>query len=313
MPLSTNEATNETAAKLITTLRGAFSTPASFRPAHARGILVSGTFTPSSTAASLSSAYHFNNTTPVTSRFSNSTGIHMIPDNDANANPRGFATRFHLPNAPDGKRSHTDIIAHSTKFFPVRTGELFLEMLGAIGSGTIQDFLTTHPSAAAFVQDPKPSPVSFGTEKYFGVNAFKLINKDGKETFVRYRITPDAGEAHLSDAEAKGKDAAYLHNEIQTRIADGPVSFKLLAQIAQAGDVTDDATIHWPNDREIVELGTIKIESVVQDNDEEQRKLIFDPIPRVEGVAASDDPLLDMRASIYLQSGKDRRSHPYEK
>lgn len=310
MPLSTNEATNETARKLIGALKGAFGTPDGFRPAHARGILLTGTFTPSEKAASLSTAYHFNNTTPVTSRMSNSTGIPQIPDNDSNANPRGLATRFHLPNTPDGKRSHTDIVAHSTKFFPMRTGEGFLEMLGAIGGGTIGDFLATHPSAAAFVQDPKPNPVSFATEKYFGVNAFKLV-KDGKVTLVRYRIVPEAGEAHLPDAEAKGKDPAYLHNEIQTRIADGPVSFKLLAQVGKEGDVTDDATIHWPNDREVVELGTIKLDKIGDDNDEEQRKIIFDPIPRVEGVEASDDPLLDMRASIYIQSGKERRSHPY--
>ena len=311
MPLSTNEATNETARKVIATMKGAFGTPDGFRPAHARGILLTGTFTPSQKAASLSSAHHFNNDASVTARFSNSTGIPVIPDNDDNASPRGMAIRFHLPNTPDGKRSHTDIVAHSTKFFPARTGEGFLELLGAIGNGTVGDFLATHPSAAAFVQDPKPHPTSFGTEKYFSVSAFKLIAKDGKETLVRYRILPDAGETYLPDAEAKAKDPAYLHNEIQTRIADGPVSFKLLAQVGQEGDVTDDATIHWPNDREVVELGTIKLDAIVPDNDEEQRKIIFDPIPRVEGVGASDDPLLDLRASIYLQSGKERRSHPY--
>jgi catalase len=175
------------------------------------------------------------------------------------------------------------------------------------------EYLTNHPSAAAFVQDPKPFPQSFATEKFFGVNAFKLIADDGKVTTIRYRITPDAGEAHISDEEASSRDAAYLHNEIQTRVIDGGASFKLLAQIGQEGDVTDDATIHWPEDRKIVELGTIKLDGVLDDNDEEQRKVIFDPVPRVDGVEASDDPLLDMRASIYLQSGRERRSHPYEK
>lgn len=311
MPLSTNEATNEAAGNVISGLKGAFGTPAGFRPAHARGIMLSGTFTPTSTVSSLSSAYHFNHTTPVTTRFSNSTGIPTIPDNDSNASPRGMATRFNLPNTSDGKRSHTDIVAHSTKYFPMRTGEGFLALLQAIGGGTIGDFLAANPSAAAFVQDPKPNPVSFGTEKYFGVSAFKLISKDGKETPIRYRIIPDAGEAHLSDEEAKQKDPAYLHNEIQTRVADGAVSFKLLAQVGQDGDVTNDATAHWPDDREVVELGTIELDTILADNDEEQRKIIFDPIPRVEGVAETDDPLFDMRASVYLKSGRERRSHAY--
>jgi len=181
-------------------------------------------------------------------------------------------------------------------------------LLGALGDGSIGDFLGKNPSAAAFVQDPKPAPSSFATEKYFGVNAFKLVSSDGKATFVRYRIRPDAGESHLSEDEAKSKDPAYLHNEIQTRIIDGPVSFKLLAQVAEDGDKTDDATVHWPEDRKIVELGTIKIDKVETDNDEKQKTIMFDPIPRLEGVEPSDDPLLDMRASVYLQSGRIRRN-----
>ena len=308
MPLSTEDSTNDTAKGLYTAMRGAFGTPNDMRPAHARGILLTGTFTPTSTASSLSKAVHFtSSSTPITVRFSDSTGIPTIPDNDPNSNPKGFAVRFNLPNSADGKRQHTDIVAHSTAFFPMRTGEGFLEMLGALGDGSIGDFLGKNPSALAFVQDPKPSPTSFATEKFFGVNAFKLISSDGKGTFVRYRITPDAGESHLSEDEAKAKDPAYLHNDIQTRIIDGPISFKLMAQVAEEGDPTDDNTKHWPEDRKIVELGTFKIEKMMDDNDNKQRTIIFDPIPRLEGVEPSDDPLLDMRASVYLQSGRVRR------
>lgn len=182
-------------------------------------------------------------------------------------------------------------------------------MLGAIGGGTIGDFLAKHPSALAFVQDPKPAPESFATEKYFGVNAYKFVNAEGKETFVRYRITPVAGEKHLSEEEAKSRDTAYLHNEIQTRVVDGPVEFKFGVQVAEEGDVVDDCTVHWAEERKIVEIGSIKVEGVVgEGNDEEQRKIIFDPVPRgVKGVETSGDPLLDMRADVYLMSGRERR------
>ena len=225
--------------------------------------------------------------------------------------------RFVLPEK-DGRRQHTDIIAHSTPYFPVRTGEAFLELLGALGASSapdapknpspIEEYLGKTPSALAFVQAPKPTPASFATEKYFGVNAFKFISADGKETFVRYRITPDAGESHLSEEDAKAKDPAFLHNEIQTRIIDGGASFTLSAQIAEAGDPTDDATQRWPEDRKIVKLGTIKIDAVAEDNDEKQRTMIYDPVPRVDGVEASSDPLIDMRATIYLISGRERRA-----
>ncbi|KPI34990.1 Catalase-related peroxidase [Cyphellophora attinorum] len=313
MPLPENEATNKTGKEVIETLKGAFHTPAGFRPAHARGILLKGTWTPTTEAASLSKAYHFNNSVPVTARFSNSTGIPQIPDNDSNASPRGLAVRFNLPNTSDGKRAHTDIVAHSSKFFPVRTGELFLALLQALGSGKAGEFLGEHPSAAAFVGDPKPNPVSFGTLPYFGVSAFTFTSADGKDTNVRYRWVPDAGEQTLSDEDAKARDPAYLHNEIQTRVVDGGVSFKLLVQVAETGDPTNDATVHWPEERKTVELGTLKLDGVVEDNDDAQRKIIFDPIPRIDGVKETDDPLFDMRASIYLQSGKDRRANPYDK
>jgi len=319
MPLSTNEQTNETAAKLVKTLQGAFHTPPGFRPAHARGILLTGTFTPTPSASTLSTAHPFqsNTTTSIIARFSNSTGLPKIPDNAGDANPRGLAIRFVLPEK-NSRRQHVDIVSHSTPYFPVNKGEDFLALLGAIGASSagdapknpspIESFLGSHPAAKEFVTAPKPNPSSFATEKYFGVNAFKLIDAQGKESYIRWRITPDAGASYLSEEEAKSKDAAYLHNEIQTRIIDGPVSFTLSAQVANSDDQTNDATVRWPDDRKIVEVGKIVLSGVEDDNDEKQRNIIFDPVPRhIEGWGVSEDPLIDVRAAIYLISGKQRR------
>ncbi len=114
---------------------------------------------------------------------------------------------------------------------------------------------------------------------------------------------------HTLDAEAlKAKGDDYLQPEIISRLAAGPVEYKLLAQVAGEGDVTDDATIHWPADRKVVELGTVKLDAVLPDNAKEQKYVIFDPIPRVQGVEPSDDPLLELRAALYLLSGRERRS-----
>ncbi|KAK4507195.1 hypothetical protein PRZ48_000930 [Zasmidium cellare] len=307
MPMPEDKQIVETAGKLVKTLQGAFGTPPEYRPAHARGRLVKGVFTPTAEAASLSKAPHFNNTsTPIVVRFSSSTGIPNIPDTDANANPRGMAIRFVLSN--DG-HNHTDIIAHSTKYFPMRTGEGFLSLLQAIGNGTVGAFLGENPSAAAFVQDPKPSPVSFTTEKYFGVNAFKFISSEGKETFVRYRIVPEEFSV-LSDAELATKSESYLFDELPERLSKGPAALKLFVQIAEEGDVTDDATKLWPEDRKQVELGTIKLKEVEEQGQskKEEQHIIYDPVPRVEGVESSDDPLLEMRAAVYLTSGRERRA-----
>ncbi|KAH7126826.1 catalase domain-containing protein [Dendryphion nanum] len=313
MPLSDDAKILETSTGLVDVLRNAAGgAERSFRPAHARGHLLTGIFTPTNEAATLSKAHHFNNTTPITVRFSSSTGLPQIPDTDPNANPRGFALRFHLPEK-DGRRQHTDIIAHSTKYFPVRTGAEFLEFLkaatGPNAATEVPEFLGRHPETLRFIQDPKPSPVSFGTEKYFGVNAFKFSNSEGKVTTFRYRVVPVAGLQTLTAEETSAKDANYLFNEFPKRLESGPIEFKLLAQIAEEGDVTNNATELWPEERKIVELGTVKIERTVPDEESltEQKKVIFDPIPRVEGVDVSDDPLLDVRASVYLISGRQRR------
>jgi catalase len=235
-----------------------------------------------------------------------------IPDTDPNGNPRGFAVRF-LLSADEHK--HTDIIAHSTPFFPTRTGEGFLALLRAIGDGSIGSFLEANPSAAAFVQAPKPNPVSFATEQFFGVNAFTLVSAGGEKTSVRYRIVPEAGVETLSEDEVKGKSESYLFDELSERLTgSSSISFKLLAQVAEAGDPTDDATKHWPEEREIVELGRVELKEVLSEEESKtlQKRVIFDPIPRVEGVEASDDPLLDVRAAVYLISGKGRRAADLE-
>jgi catalase len=272
--------------------------------AHARGVLLTGTFTPSEDAKTLSSAPQFNSpSTPITVRFSSSTGIPQIPDTDPNANPRGIAIRFNL-----GGRKHTDIVSHSTPFFPVRTGQEFLDFLGAITGGTIGDYLGAHPKALAFVQAPKPSPESFATEPYFGVTALKFINAEGKTTYFRYQIIPEAGIKTLDEESLKGRGPNYLFEELPKRIAEGPASYKLLAQIAEEGDTTDDATVHWPEDRKLVELGTMKLEAMMPESEKEQKHMIFDPIPRVQGIEPSDDPLLELRAAVYLLSGRERRA-----
>ena len=211
---------------------------------------------------------------------------------------------------------HTDIIGHSTPFFPSRTGAEFLEFLRAIkasppGSESpseIEKYLASHPAAAAFVQAPKPTPASFAQERYFALNAYKLVSEDGKETYIRYRVLPVAEEVHLSEEDLKDKGPDFLYEEIHTRLGQEPITFRLYAQTAEEGDLTDDVTVPWPNNRSLVELGTLKLDAVASDNEQQQRKIIFDTLPRVKGIEPSDDPLLELRAAVYLISGKLHRA-----
>jgi catalase len=312
LPLPTDEKIVALSEQLIYELDTIFGEHPGFRPAHAKGTMLSGTFTPSPDAASLSRAPHFNReSTPVTVRFSNSSGIPLMPDNNPKSNPHGIAIRFHL-----AERVHTDVIGHSADGFPVRTGEEFLEMLRATAATQssmpsptpIETFLAAHAGALAFVKKPKPSPSSLGRECYFGVNAMQFTSAAGKSRFGRYRILPDAGIEHLADDVAAAKGENFLYNELAERIAAGPVAFRLKAQLALEEDTVDDATAHWPEDRQMLDLGTITLTAPVADNASEQQHIIFDPIPRVDGIAPSDDPLLELRAAVYLLSGRRRRA-----
>jgi catalase len=311
MPLPADDKIVALGQDLLQQFDAIFGLHPGFRPAHAKGTMLTGGFMPSPEAASLTRAPHINrDSTPVTVRFSNSTGIPLVPDNDPNANPRGFAIRFHL-----AEHVHTDIVSHSTDGFPTRTGQEFLEFLRALASSDpskpspspIEVFLGTHPKALEFVQTPKPAPSSFATESYFGVTALHFTNKDGVSRYGRYRILPECGNDHLDDATVAAKNANYLFDELAERIAKGPIKFRILVQLANDEDTVDDATIHWPEDRTLLEVGTIALTEPVSDNAHEQKQIIFDPIPRVDGIDPSDDPLLELRAAIYLLSGRRRR------
>jgi catalase len=274
--------------------------------------MLRGTFRPAPGAASLTKAPHVTReSTPVTVRFSNSTGIPTIPDNAPEANPRGFAIRFNLAD-----HVHTDIVSHSTDGFPARDGAEFLEFLRAAGASgpevpspkPIERFLGSHPAALRFVQTPKPFPSSLARETYFGVTAFHFTSAQGDSKYGRYRIVPEAGNDYLDDDAVARLRADYHYEELEHRVKQGPVRFRILVQVAAPGDVTDDATIHWPEDRKLVELGTIELTSVLEDGSAQQKQIIFDPIPRVDGIEPSADPLLELRAAIYLLSGRERRA-----
>jgi catalase len=284
-----------------------------FRPAHAKGILLTGSFTPSAEALSLTRAPHLQrNSTPVTVRFSNFAGTPTVADTDPQgASPRGFAVRFHL-----AEHAHTDIVGHSVDAFPVRTAEELLEFLDALIAtdpagphpNAIERFLGAHPAALRFAQIPKPIPTSFAKESFFAVSAFKFTNASGSNRYGRYRMVPVAGNEYLGEAEAAARSPNFLFDEITERVAKEPVGFRVVVQLAEDGDTVNDATVRWPEERPQLQLGEVRLHEITPNNASEQRHIIFDPIPRVDGIEASADPLFEPRANVYLMSGRRRRA-----
>ncbi|AWN55857.1 catalase family peroxidase [Methylobacterium sp. 17Sr1-1] len=294
-----------TAEQTIATMTKIFGDHPGKRANHAKGVVVEGSFTPSKDAKTLSKASVFAGAAvPVTVRFSDATGLPQIPDGAPEANPHGLSVKF---KPADG--AEMDIVTNSLKFFPVATGEEFRDLLVAITrSGPdapkptpVEQFMAAHPAAPKALATAR-TPSSFARQTYHGVNAFVLVDAVGKRNAFRYRIVPVAGEEILSADDAKAKGPNYLVEEMPARLAKEPVSFRVLAQIAQPGDATKDATIPWPEERRLVDLGTLTLTKAVPDSETAEKALLFMPNNLPDGVEVSDDPLIDARVQAYAIS-----------
>jgi catalase len=282
-----------------------------YRINHAKGLVLTGTFTPSPGATALSRAPHLTAaSTPVIVRFSDATGVPDIPDNNPNASPRGMAIRFSFPSG-----AYTDIVANSHDGFVVGTGEDFAAFLDAVIATKptsphptpVEAFLGGHPAARKFVTDKKPMPVSFATEAWYGNNAFVFVNAQNVKHAGRYRIVPVTGTKYLDSVVAARMPANYLFDELPRRLTKVPVKFRVLVQVADPGDPTVDGSVVWPDDRKLVELGVVTVTTVAPNNAELQRSLAFNPIYLCDGIQLSDDPLVPLRSAVYALSVAHRR------
>ena len=298
--------------ELVETLRALAGSHPGFRAAHAKGIVCSGTFGASPDARRVTRAPHLQGQKiPTVIRFSNPSGN---PDvHDGLPGQRALSVKFQLP---DGKVA--DILANSIEGFPVRTPEEFLAFLraqlpdpatGQPEPDAVPRFVAGHPTAGAFIERlmKKPVPASYAQASYHAEHAFLFTAADGTSRFGRYRWTPEAGEAYISPDDAGKRSPNFLRDELDSRLRNGSVVFRLLLQVAAANDPTDDVTALWPADRPLVELGRLEIAGISPSGATDERHLVFDPTNRADGIALSADPILLARSAAYSVS-YERRS-----
>ena len=292
--------------RLVNQMNALYGAHPGVRANHATGAVFEGMFTPAEGADALSSAVFLKGApTPLVIRFSNSGGVPDAPDIDpSTGGVRGMAIKFRLK---DG--SEADIVCISANGFPVATGEDFLALLQAAGASgpdapkptPVEKFLSTHPAALAFVTTPRPVAVSYGTQPFFGVNAFKFTNAQGTSKFGRYRLVPESGPAFVSDEEAAKRAPNALADNLRASLEKGPVKFRLLVQVAAADDPTTDATKVWPDSRPTVELGEIAVIKAL-DTKKVENDLLFLPTNVTSGIDPSDDPIINTRTEAYAES-----------
>jgi len=279
------------------------------RAVHAKGVILEASFEPTEEARALSKASIFAAKVPAVARLSDTTGIPAIPDGDPNASPHGLAIKFTL-----GDGSEMDLVTHSFNGFPAANAAQFGQFLkAAAASGPdvpspkpIEKYLQAHPEALPFVTQQNAPPESLATTTYFGVNAFAFTDAAGKKTTVRYRFVPQAGDKYLDAAASAAKGPNYLMEEIAERVGKGPVMFDWFAQIAQPGDKADDPSTPWPEDRQLVKLGTLSITGMAADQEGLSKSLLFLPNNVPDGVEPAD-PMIDVRSAAYPISFSERQ------
>ena len=294
-------ATDPGPADLVDALNSVFGKHPHTRAGHAKGYCVTGRFTPSPDAPSLSKAPQFAKTVPVIGRFSMGGGNPEAPDNDK-GNARGLALRFDL-----GDGANTDLVMISAPVFLAKTPKDFFDLLTAIASGDkekVGAYFAAHPESKTQGTwlNALPVPASFAGVNYWGVHAFTMTNVDGEETLMKFKAIPAAGELGLTDEEAAAKGTNFLDAELKERLAKGPAAFDLVAVIGQDGDPTDDATALWDEDnRQKKPLGTVTIEAIAPEATCDA--FSFLPTNLAEGMAGpANDPIFQIRSPAYAVS-----------
>lgn len=291
----------------IDAIRGTGGAQPGSRALHAKGTLYRGTFTATPEASGLSRAKHLDGSSvPALIRFSNGSG--NPKQRDGLPGVRGMAVKFTLP---DG--STTDVSAQTARLFVSSTPDGFVDLLKAMRPGLttplrMAKYFLTHPrllGALPILREANKVPDSYATIEYHGLHAFRWIGADGNARFVRYHWVPAA-----AGGAVQGDGPDFLTDELDARLAGGPVRFDLRVQIAGPDDSTVDPSAPWRS-TQTVTAGTLEITGRDTERERGDDIVVFDPMRVTDGIEPSDDPVLRFRslaysASVKLRTGVDR-------
>lgn len=308
------------------------------RPVHTIGIGATGYFKPSAVAPKYCIAEHFNtDRTNVAVRFSNGSG--SIEEHDGWNDVRGMAVRFYLQKNPP-----TDLVAMTLPEFFAPTPKDFLQFARAARPARcerqsawtkIKEYLklqlpmpdpyegqTERPDEGAigFANDhlwAQPAvlnasaigaPVSYVRAAYHAVHTFIVKGGDGNKRPVRFTWQPIKGV--LNTVRTHSPDDDYLKDDLRKRISKAPQRFSLMMMIGEIGDKFDDPTLAWPPHRTRINMGTLRIDDVPEDQEKHSEKLSFNPWLTTKGIDPSGDPILKIRKDVYEYSSKRRHAIP---
>jgi len=280
-----------------------------YRALHADGRFYRGRFRANDEAKRFTRAAHLQgDEVPITVRFSKGGG-----DPYAHFSATvGMATRFYLA---DGRI--TNLVMLSQKLFIARDAEQFAGLLeagmpktpgDAIDRAGLATFFQNNPNAAfAFqLRQQSEAPVSFAHTAFHAVHAFNYINADGVVTPVRVHWQPVAGVRGQALAELAQADVAVLYDELDARLKSDPIRYDLVLEFAEPGDLLNDPTALWPEDRRTLSIGRLEIVRPMAQEETGDPVMNHDPTLLTDGIEPTDDPILQLRRGVYEASAAYR-------
>ena len=293
-------------AQLVDALEGVFGKHAA-RRSGAKGVCASGFFVGTADGRTLTNSAIFSGQEiPVIARFSVGGGNPKAPDKGKTV--RGLALKF---NGPGGESWETANI--SAPVFFVNTPANFVKFLdarrpdpttGRPNPVTVKAFNDSHPDSKPQIEwlAKAPVPASYATVNYWGTNAFEFTTPAKTKVMGKWMFEAARGQQGLTDDELKQLPDEFLADELRKRATNGSIAFNFNVQLAEPGDVTNDATVPLPANRKVVTAGRLVIDKVEAGAGGACDKITFNPLVLPKGVGPSGDPTLTVRPGSYAVS-----------
>ncbi|QSB04662.1 catalase [Natronoglycomyces albus] len=303
------------------------------RVVHARGAGAYGTFQAYDASLSDYTVAPFltdpSVKTPVFVRFSTVAGSRGSADTVRDV--RGFATKFYT------EQGNYDLVGNNFPVFFIQDGIKFPDFVHAVkpephneipqaasAHDTLWDFVSLQPEtlhAIMWLMSDRAIPRSYRMMQGFGVHTFRLVNAEGRGTFVKFHWTPLLGTHSLVWDEAQkiaGADADFNRRDLWEAIAagNGP-EWELGVQLVSENEEFEfefdllDATKVIPE--EVVPVRPVG-RMVLNRNPEnffaETEQVAFHTANVVPGIDFTNDPLLQARNFSYLDTQLIRLGGP---
>ncbi|WP_323765156.1 catalase [Marinovum sp.] len=302
------------------------------RVVHARGYGAHGYFELTDPIPELSAADLFQRKgekTPVFTRFSTVAGNKGSPDLARDV--RGFAVKFYT------KDGNWDLVGNNIPVFFIQDAIKFPDLVHAAkpapdrgfpqaqtAHDNFWDFISLTPEAThmvMWIMSDRAIPRSFRFMEGFGVHTFRLVDSEGKSTFVKFHWKPKQGLQSVVWNEAlkiNGADPDFHRRDLWAAIDSGDYpEWELGVQVfdQEFADSFEfdvlDATKIIPEEQVPVRIiGRMVLDNNVENFFAETEQVAFCTQNIVPGIDFTNDPLLQGRNFSYLDTQTKRLGGP---